>query len=121
MEFEKLEEEKEFEFYGVDGNFFKIGEYVFEVVEDPADDYRSWMDEVGDSLSDEKLKEENLIFFKNPIAKIRIEAEDSLSYDGYNLVDIENNHVWLQFGTDNSCAYYPCFSFHYDPITPIEK
>ncbi len=101
-------------FYGVCNEYFKIDDFVFKVQEDENDGYRSCL---GDILAVNKKEQKNLIFFKTPIATVRIEATtDSYwnqSFEGYNLVDIKDGHVWLKFGTTNYDDYYPCFVFYY--------
>lgn len=107
---------KEFGFYGVDGNFFKIGRYVFEAIENPDDGYRSYMDEVRAVETDQKL-----IFFKKPVAKVRVvEADPYEDFDGHRLVD-DSGHVWLEFGTDTSDNYYPYCVFQYHPRDPARE
>jgi hypothetical protein len=103
----------EADFYGVDCNSFKLDNCVFEAVEDESDGYRSMMSEV-------RMQDctDNLIFFKTPIARVRVEDESEGSYDhrgfdGYKLVDVKDGHVWLLFGTDDPTDYYPSFTFYY--------
>ncbi len=111
------------DYYGADSasNQFKVDGLVFRVLEDPDDGYRSHLGaiEYGDQSTS--------IFFRSPIAKVRIEIFEGLSNDnsehwprpgasreGYRLIDTEDDHVWLEFGTDNTDDYYPCFTFvHY--------
>ena len=111
MEF-KLELEADF--YGVDTTTFKLDKYIFEVVENPSDGYRSSMQEI-------RMKDDTtgLIFFQTPLAKIRVENRtdgrrgDINCFNGYNLVDVKDGFVWLTFGTDESDSYYPQFEFFY--------
>ncbi len=98
------------DFYGCDGNFFKLGDLVFEVVEDEDDGYRSALSEVRQVVPDSKL-----IFFPNPVARVKVVDVDEGDFDGYSLVDADTKHAWLWAGTDNNCQYYPCFVFSYDP------
>lgn len=108
-------------FYGVDGNFFKLNDTVFEAVEDECDDYRSELQEVRVIALD--TPHEKLIFFNAPIAGIVVhEIEDegtspyySDSFRGYELRDIGDGHVWLRFGTVNYGDYYPMFVWTYTP------
>lgn len=99
-------------FYGVDGNCFKLDTFVFEAVEDPEDGYRSCMSEVRMADSTE-----GLIFFQTPLARIRVtdQVDRHSDFDGYALVDIEDGHVWLSFGTEDVGDYYPSFTFYYSP------
>lgn len=99
-----------FDFYGVDNSEFKLNEVVYEAIEDPDDGWRSY-------LSSIEVKESNGIFFKQPLAKIKViktENNDS-DFDGFALVDVVDGHVWLQIGTDHSEDWYPSFTFHYSP------
>lgn len=109
---------KEFDFYGVDGNFLKLDDTVWEVVEDESDGYRSMLDTVRRIPLSE-------IFFKSPIARVRIEySEERGEYgdedDLYRLVDVADKHVWLTFGTEHADDYYPCFRFEYS-AKPSDK
>jgi len=108
----------EADFYGVDCNSFKLDNCVFEAVEDNSDGYRSM-------LSDIRMKDdvEGLIFFRTPLARVRVEdASDYLRYsfqqpdepfEGYKLVDVVDGHVWLTFGTEYGDSYYPSFTYYY--------
>lgn len=109
----KFEIGVEADFYGVDCNAFKLNNIVFEAVEDENDGYRSMMSELR--IIENK---ENLIFFETPVARIRIEKRNEgyygdQSFEGYNLVDINDGFIWLTFGTDMSDTYYPSFTFYY--------
>lgn len=107
-----------YEFYGVDNNTFCIGingkRCAFEALEDPDDGYRSYLDSVVVSLKKH-------IFFQTPIANVRLEAapgkrtDHSWSFIGWRFIDVDDEHVWLLVGTDNSDDYYPCFIFEYSP------
>lgn len=120
MKFEDLVV-KEFYFYGVDNNSFKIGVHIFEAEEDEDDGYRSFLRSV------EVKDPAGLIFFGTPIATVRVADLDEISsdryetrplHDGYQLIDVDDGHVWLRFGTDVSDDYYPCFIFDYMPKPP---
>jgi hypothetical protein len=109
---------KKFSFYGVDNNSFRLGTLdtgellTYEAIEDPSDGYRSYLASVviQNSLG--------LIFFSNPIASVVIEETDKGDFKGFELKDIEDNHVWLRFGTDNCDDYYPYFIFQYSAKAP---
>ena len=112
MEFEEYIKGREFDFYGVCNNEFKLDDDVWEAVEDPDDGYRSYMDSV-------QKKESDGIFFGKPLARVKIVPTDGLggyegSGDGFSVVDADG-HKWLEFGTDTSEDYYPCFVFTYCP------
>lgn len=101
-------------FYGVDNNRFKIGKYVFEVLEDESDGYRSMLQEILFIPTPN-----NCIFFKTPVARVKIEVVDDLyGLDGYKLIDVNDDHSWLEFGTNNGVQYYPSFVFYYQPKPP---
>lgn len=98
-------------FYGVDGNIFKIGRYILETIENPDDGYRSFLEcvELVQPSSE-------LVLFDRPIAKVCLsKIEINNGFDGYYLVDVQDKHIWLRFGTDRVDDYYPCFVFSYMP------
>lgn len=98
---------KEFDFYGVNCNCFKLGTKVWEALEDPDDGYRSFMDSV---VSTFKV----YVFSRTPLARVKVVEEDDV-FEGYKLVDVRDNHVWLRFGTEHYDYYYPYFVFDYQP------
>lgn len=108
------------EYFGADdaAHEFKLDGIVFKVLEDPNDGYRSMLGVI------EYGKQSDSIFFRKPLAKVRIETYEERYVDhsagdqGYQLVDIEDGHVWLEFGTDNTDDYYPYFVFRHTPKEP---
>ncbi len=98
-------------FYGVDGSTFKLDDMVFEVVENPDDGYRSYMDTIN-LLSDTG----KLVFFKRMLDRVAVIYDNN--NNGYNLVSTKDGHVWLRVGTDYSDDYYPYFIFDYTPRAP---
>ena len=99
---------KTFKFYGVNCNCFKLNTIVWEAIEDESDGYRSYLDSV--------VRINNtLVFSSREFARVRVEEDDNRYFDGYQLVDEKDNHVWLRFGTDYCDDYYPCFVFEYQP------
>lgn len=108
-------------FYGVDGNLFKLDDKIFRVVEDESDGYRSSLDGLSIHHAGK--------FFKNPLTKVRIldkvpdtydSREEKLHlysngkyFDGWILQDIYTNKLVLMVGTDNADDYYPCFVYNY--------
>lgn len=119
---------QELDFYGAESQSFKVGDQVIEVLENPDDGYRSFL---GGFLSHDESK---FNFYTKPFARVRLEhcgteaiqdpkypAEDhgtvliESDFDGYKLVDVVDNHIWLEFGTNYSDDYYPCFVFSYTP------
>ena len=96
-------------FYGVDGCKFKLGEFVFEAVENPQDGYRSSLKEIVPSKGK---------FQKTLLATVKIteisKKERGRDFIGYALTD-RSGHVWLVIGTDEEDCYYPMFEFEYTP------
>jgi len=107
---------KEFDFYGVDNNCFKLGDTIFEAVEDEDDGYRSCMKEVLIRTD----TEHGLIFFQRPVAEVRVAPATEHDFDGYMLIDTNDGHKWFKFGTADSSDYYPCFRVEYNPKPPKE-
>lgn len=98
---------KEFDFYGVDNLSFKLGNQIFEAVEDEDDGYRSYLGCVV-------VREQgDLIFPRLSFARVRLEDRSDYNFSGYAIVGVADGHVWLRFGTDNMDDYYPCFTFEY--------
>jgi hypothetical protein len=113
------------DYYGADeaSHEFKVDDITFRVLEDPDDGYRSHLGVI------EYGEQSNAIFFRNPLARVRIEsfererADDGLyspAGSGYRFIDVEDGHTWLEFGTDNTDDYYPYFVFKHMPrVTPL--
>ena len=105
------------DYYGADGGTheFKLDDIVFKVLEDPDDGYRSQLGVI------EYSSQSDGIFFQTPLAKVKIEEyegenkDHSQSNEGYRLIDVEDGHIWLEFGTDNTDDYYPFFVFRHFP------
>ena len=95
------------EFFGVDNNCFKIGNIVFEAMEDAEDGYRSLMKEIQ-----VRKDVDGLIFFRAALDHVKVVRVDE---DIWNLVSLEDGHVWLEIGTDYADSYYPFFVFTYHP------
>lgn len=98
-----------YSFYGVHNNYFKLGDTVFEAIEDENDGYRSHLDTI--TLVNRST---STVFSRFPLANVFIKCtlRDDIQV---RLVDEEDNHVWLEIGTDYSNDYYPSFIFHYNP------
>lgn len=99
-------------FYGVDNNCFKIGFHTFEAVEDPDDGWRSFMKCVEIKIDRE------LIFFGHSLATVRIDRLDHPDVEIYTLIDVDDGHLWLAFGTNQTDEWYPYFMFDYYPKPP---
>lgn len=106
-----IKSKKIFNFYGVDNYYFKIDKYIFEVIEDPDDGYRSYL---GDIRLADNTKD--LIFFKTSIAKVKIIKVKNDDFNGYELYDDTHKHTWLKFGTIEFDHYYPNFIFYYQTL-----
>ena len=104
----KLLEGKEFYFYGVNENKFKIDDLVFEALEDPNDGYRS-------SLGAIVVIGDTDIYHKRPLAKVKMVYDDSGDDLLYKLIDVDIGYVWLTVGTGEFGDYYPYFIFRYKP------
>ena len=110
------------DYYGADeaDSTFKVDGIVFKALEDPDDGYRSYLGAIDYS------EQHSSIFFKSAIARVRLERfeiekrddEDSMhvrAQAGYRLVDLDDDHIWLTFGTDYYDDYYPYFIFKHTP------
>ena len=109
---------EEFQFFGVDGHMFKLGNKIFEAIVNPDDGYRSYLETI------QTKKNSNGVFFKAPLAIVRVECIPSDipnddAFTGYRLVDTADNHIWLSVGTDYSEDWYPHFVFRYQPRNPV--
>ena len=112
-----------FEYYGADDAVgeFKIDDIIFRVLEDPEDGYRSMLGAIEYSRDQSRA-----IFFRASLGRVRLEQYDFDAADdvygeacrGYRLVDVDDGHVWLEFGTDNYDDYYPLFIFRHNPKAP---
>lgn len=103
-----LLEDKEFYFYGVNENKFKLDDLVFEALEDPYDGYRSTLGAVV-------IINDSNIFHKRPLAKVKMLYEPFEDNLYHKLIDTDTNHVWLVIGTGDFNDYYPYFVFRYTP------
>jgi len=114
----------EMDFYGIDNNSFCLGvggsKICLEALEDPSDGYRSY-------FGCFRTTDVDKIFFRDPIARVKmVEVPKSdggakhfyslnIDINGWQLVDLDDGHVWLVVGTDFSDDYYPFFVFRYEP------
>lgn len=103
-------------FYGVDGHTFKLGNSIYEAVEDADDGYRSYLGSI------EMMDTSKCTFQRYPFAVVRIEHCDNSDdlnnyFQGYRFVDIKTKHCWLEIGTDHADDYYPFFVFDYNVDT----
>ncbi len=105
------------DFHGAESCAFMVDGVVFEVLMDPDDGLRSHMaGVVARSTRDYNL-------YEKPIARVQMkklsdekrDTDDVEKMHGYEIVDIEDGHVWLTFGTEWNDDYYPLFRFQYTP------
>jgi hypothetical protein len=111
-----LEQETLYSFYGVYGETFKLGNLVFEALEDPDDGYRSHLESI-------LLVKSDGIFVDKPIINLYYNDNEvflKLEHSEFELVD-DTGHVWLSIGTDYTDGYYPLFVFEYTPRTDITE
>lgn len=103
-------------YYGCEKGQFKLGETIWEAIEDEDDGYRSRLHGVF------VAKAPYDAWPRSPLCKVRVEhverekprtSSDALVNvdDGYQLVEITTGKVVLVTGTDNEDDYYPSFVF----------
>jgi hypothetical protein len=112
------EKEAHYAFFGAEGNCFRLGDTVLKAIEDESDGYRSYLETVATYPGD-------CILYSQPVATVAVVAvrgvyvDGALSnFDGYVLVDVADEHVWLLIGTNYMDDYYPNFVFDYFPKEP---
>lgn len=115
---------KTVDLYGCDNGFFCIGldgnRMVFCAEEDESDGYRSMMDEVR-HVEKPEIEQQKPIFFDTPVAKVEVTEPSEIEryggtteFNGYQLRDVSDGHVWLTLGTRNWDDYYPCYTFEWN-------
>lgn len=101
------------DFYGVCDTVFKLGDLIFHAVEDPFDGYRSYLNSINITNSDEAR---DTIFFHTPVARVQVwEGTGPNDFEGYEFRDISDGHCWLRIGTAHTDDLYPWFVFEYNP------
>ena len=112
------DEYSEYEFYGVWSNHFKIGNLVFEAIEDPDDGYRSYLDSVV--LCNEDTENMKNKFPRKPLGVVRVicSGDSNGTKNEIDIIDVKYNHKWLSVYTNHNCDYYPYFVFEYSPLDP---
>ena len=94
-----------FDFYGVDGQCFKLDEVVYEVIDE------------GEVLHRVEICHDHHSFHDLPIARVVIERSE-FAGTFYSLFDLHDSHCWLHFGT--ACDEYdPGFIFDYTPNSEV--
>lgn len=106
--------DKEYDFYGVaSGSYaFKLDDNVYEALIDENDGYQSSISNVQ-TVSATDVISRNMRFYRTPIARVKLVDCTNGDEDFYKLIDVETDHVWLVFGTDNADDYYPSETFRY--------
>lgn len=90
---------------------FRLDGKIYVGIEDPSDGYRS-------CLADIQVVSGPPIKNRFPAVKVRAEYRSRNEYtscDILSLVDVENNEVVLEVGTDNNDDYYPSFVHWFSP------
>ena len=105
--------DKPLSFYGVHSHKFKLGDVVFEAIEDPDDGYRSYLESVV-------LSKPTGIFSKQPLTQVYVfpsnyDGDDYDEGNSFDLIDANTGHVWLSCYTEHTDDYYPMFCFNYTP------
>ena len=85
MTFDELaKEERELDFYGMENNYFKLDDEIYEAIEDENDGYRSYLEEIRPTTDAEA--DSKLIFFQNPVDRVKIVVTGEPNFDGYDIV-----------------------------------
>ncbi len=114
QDFDKLIGKKFKLYYNSNLNTFQLDNTIYEVVEDPCDDYRSCLKDVL-IISDTALER----YFLADVEVLN-GFNSRYSNEGYTLID-DSGHIWLEFGTDNYDDYYPCFIYNWNPKERVVK
>jgi hypothetical protein len=106
-----------FEFYGVNGNSFKLNDTIWEAIEGDIKNQGVGMVDII------KKDDGSLKFSSTPLALVTIEEGAHLGhYDEYKLVDTEHSHIWLHIGTRTIHDTIPSKAigllFEYNEYTP---
>lgn len=107
IDFETLVGSKYFLYYHNHLNQFQLGRVIFEALEDENDGYRSSLSHVKVISTSAPLRQK--------LAEIQVQKLKTNDNDLFQLVDTEDSHVWLEFGTNDWDDYYPCFIFNVNP------
>ena len=112
-------ETRQFGYFGMDGNCFKLDGRVYEAIEDPSDGYRSSLEEVR--LVEDPKELAKLVFPKRRIDTVII-VEGVGDFSGHNLVSVGDvaprGYVWADIGTSHADDYYPSFVCTHLPYEP---
>ena len=97
-------------FYGVCANYFKLDDEIWEAIEDEADGYRSYLEDI--KVVDNP---EGLVFSGEPFDEVYKQEVYDGHREGFEYRSTKDDHLWLFVGTDYTDDYYPLFVFHYTP------
>ena len=91
---------------------FKFQGIVWKALVDENDGYRSMLEQISYAE-----KPEDFISVTN-LAEVEVRRvcdNEHIFFNGWELVDVNNNHVWLQVGTDYTDHWYPHIVFRHVP------
>lgn len=90
---------------------FRLDGIVYTAVSDPGDGYRSSMDKLFVSPSDEVRN----VFPAIKVVGIKKPDESYQSNDVLQLIDVVTGKIVMEVGTDNTDDYYPGFVSSFSP------
>lgn len=100
-------------YYGTCQHVIKIGDNLFEAVEDEDDGYRSFCEEI------KRIEpRDGLIFPAHPIAIVEVVNKNHEDDKTLLLRDAFIKFDWLEVGTSNTNDYYPYFTFRSEALSP---
>ena len=91
---------------------FKFQGIVWKALVNEHDGYRSMLEQIAYAENPNKF-----ITIDN-LAKVKVRRicdNEKEFFNGWELVDVNNNHVWLQVGTDHTDEWYPYVVFRHAP------
>lgn len=104
-------------FYGAIAEMFRLGDIVYQAVEDESDGYRSMLEKVA-IVTD--LREAGALSMrKAPISYVKVVAiEEVDGFQGYELRDALIDFCWGRIGTNRHDDYYPSFCADFPALDP---
>ncbi len=91
---------------------FKFQGIVWKAIENECDGYRSMLDQIAyDSFPEKFIAIDNLANVKVK----RVYDSESIFFNGWELIDLEDEHVWLEVGTNHTDEWYPYIVFRHNP------
>lgn len=107
--------------YGRNGDYVRLNRTVWEFEYDPDDGYRSYCSGITRLTLAEAKALDIGPFFPKPIATVLVRTAEDNDSSYVELIDVNDNHVWLMAGTFNTNDYYPYYSFHFQPKAPGQE